>query len=313
MAKKKGADKQGMLEQRIKDLEEVLSVLYLLRDAEEHERSEKAVLKALGADYSKFRYIVYYTDWGNHRYCQDKAAETVSSLSEIMPTTCWEEDLWCDILGVTAHTTNLASCPDDVQVTIRVALESLTEREQTVITSLYRDRLELKEAGERIGVGKERARQILMHGMRKLRNPRRLHYICIGNGQYVSAQQVQAHLQADFELALKAYMLEDISFDMKRVFERKFKIAKEAVLNGNYHPYIDKKGTVGAMLITIEELDLSIRAYNCLKRAGISTVGDICNLTEEQLREVRNLGKKAYDEILEKLERLGVSIKEEEE
>ena len=315
MSKRKSADKQGMLEQKIKDLEDVLSVLYLLRDAEEHELSEKAVLSALGVDYNKFRYLVYYTDWGSRRECQDKATGTVKSLYEVMPTTCWEEDLWCDVLGVTAHTTNLASCPDDVQTTIRIAIESLTEREQVVVTAVYRDGLELTAAGEKIGVGKERARQIMMHAIRKLRNPRRLHYICIGNGQYVSAKQVQADLQADFEVALRTYMLEDISYDTHRLFERKFKIAKEAVLNGNYHPHAleSKKGTLGAMLITIEELDLSVRAYNCLKRAAINTVADICDMTPSQLQKVRNLGRKCYDEILEKLNALGVSIKEEEE
>lgn len=310
--KRKSADKQGMLEQKIKDLEEVLSVLYLLRDAEENERSEKAVLTALGVDYSKFRYLVYYTDWGAHRNCQDKVSETVANLSDVMPTTCWEEDLWCDIFGVTAHTTNLASCPDDVQETIHTAIESLTEREQTVVKAAYCDDLELSEVGKLIGVGKERARQILSHAMRKLRHPRRLRYICLGQGQYVSTKKVQESLQEDFELSLKTYMLEDITLDMRQVFERKFKIAKEAVLNGNFRPYIAKKLTPAAMLVTIDELDLSIRAYNCLKRAAINTVGDICNMTPSQLKKVRNLGKKCYDEVLEKLDRLGVELIAEE-
>lgn len=51
----------------------------------------------------------------------------------------------------------------------------------------------------------------------------------------------------------------------------------------------------------IEELDLSVRSYNCLKRAGISTVGELCNKTEEEMMKVRNLGKKSLKEVKEKL------------
>ena len=65
--------------------------------------------------------------------------------------------------------------------------------------------------------------------------------------------------------------------------------------------------------MTIEELDLSVRSYNCLKRAGINTVEDLTNRTEEDMMKVRNLGKKSLDEVLQKLKALGLSLKPSDE
>ena len=64
---------------------------------------------------------------------------------------------------------------------------------------------------------------------------------------------------------------------------------------------------------TIEELDMSVRSFNCLKRAGIDTVKDLVNRTEEDMIKVRNLGKKSLDEVIAKLHSLGLSLKKEEE
>ena len=64
--------------------------------------------------------------------------------------------------------------------------------------------------------------------------------------------------------------------------------------------------------LTIEELDLSVRAFNCLKRAGINTVEDLVQLTEEDFMKLRNLGRKSFEEVLEKIQSLGLNIKEDE-
>jgi DNA-directed RNA polymerase subunit alpha len=65
--------------------------------------------------------------------------------------------------------------------------------------------------------------------------------------------------------------------------------------------------------MTIEELDLSVRSYNCLKRAGINTVEDLTNKTEEDMMKVRNLGRKSLEEVLQKLNALGLSLAPSEE
>jgi len=64
--------------------------------------------------------------------------------------------------------------------------------------------------------------------------------------------------------------------------------------------------------MTIEELDLSVRSYNCLKRAGINTVQELTQKTEEDMMKVRNLGRKSLAEVKEKLAELGLSLRKEE-
>jgi DNA-directed RNA polymerase subunit alpha len=65
--------------------------------------------------------------------------------------------------------------------------------------------------------------------------------------------------------------------------------------------------------MTIEELDLSVRSYNCLKRAAINTVEDLTNKTEDDMMKVRNLGRKSLEEVLQKLEALGLQLASSEE
>ena len=60
--------------------------------------------------------------------------------------------------------------------------------------------------------------------------------------------------------------------------------------------------------MNIDELELSVRSYNCLKRAGINTVEELCNRTSEDMMKVRNLGRKSLDEVLAKLNELGLSL-----
>ena len=69
----------------------------------------------------------------------------------------------------------------------------------------------------------------------------------------------------------------------------------------------DKKEKVLEM--TIEELDLSVRAYNCLKRAGINTVAELVQRNQEDMMKVRNLGKKSLEEVEQKLQALGLSLR----
>ena len=65
--------------------------------------------------------------------------------------------------------------------------------------------------------------------------------------------------------------------------------------------------------MTIEELDLSVRSFNCLKRASINTVEDLTNRTEEDMMRVRNLGRKSLEEVMAKLESLGLSLRRDDE
>ena len=76
-------------------------------------------------------------------------------------------------------------------------------------------------------------------------------------------------------------------------------------------PTKDSKNQVLEM--NIDELELSVRSYNCLMRAGINTVQELCDKTPEDMMKVRNLGKKSLDEVLAKLKELGLSLRSSEE
>lgn len=76
-------------------------------------------------------------------------------------------------------------------------------------------------------------------------------------------------------------------------------------------PEDDNKGKVLEM--TIEELDLSVRAYNCLKRAGINSVAELVQRNQEDMMKVRNLGRKSLEEVEQKLEALGLGLRPNEE
>ena len=64
--------------------------------------------------------------------------------------------------------------------------------------------------------------------------------------------------------------------------------------------------------MSIDDLDLSVRAYNCLKRASISTLGDLIEKTEIEMMKIRNLGKKSLKEVTDKIKELGLKFRDED-
>lgn len=78
---------------------------------------------------------------------------------------------------------------------------------------------------------------------------------------------------------------------------------------------VEKSGSDDAQVLkmTIEELDLSVRSFNCLKRAGINTVEDLVSKSEEDMMKVRNLGRKSLEEVIWKLAQLGYSLRKDDE
>ena len=73
-----------------------------------------------------------------------------------------------------------------------------------------------------------------------------------------------------------------------------------------------KNATVVETKETTEELDLSVRSFNCLKRANINTVADLISKTEEDMMKVRNLGRKSLEEVINKLAMMGLSLASED-
>lgn len=103
--------------------------------------------------------------------------------------------------------------------------------------------------------------------------------------------------------------------EASRILIESFKLfsgmGEEGDAFGGLEPGADAQ--MGKLYATpIEELDLSVRPYNCLKRAGINTVGDLMQRTEEEIVSVKNFGRKSLDEVRDKLTALGLSLKRRE-
>lgn len=79
------------------------------------------------------------------------------------------------------------------------------------------------------------------------------------------------------------------------------------------HVEQDDKSKEKVLKMTIEELDLSVRSFNCLKRAGINTVEDLTNKSEDEMMKVRNLGRKSLEEVISKLHNLGFDLNKTDE
>ena len=90
-------------------------------------------------------------------------------------------------------------------------------------------------------------------------------------------------------------------------------LSGDAYAGGSFMEEKDTKTQQTVLSMTIEELDFSVRSFNCLKRAGINTVEDLINRTEDDMMKVRNLGRKSLEEVINKLASLGLARRDDEE
>ena len=105
-------------------------------------------------------------------------------------------------------------------------------------------------------------------------------------------------------VSLAAKIIEDhirMFVDLSENFSRDILIPRES---DNHRKVLE---------MNIDDMDLSVRSYNCLKRAGIQTVEDLTRRTEDDMLKVRNLGRKSLDEVIAKLESYGLSLKNKDE
>ena len=163
------------------------------------------------------------------------------------------------------------------------AMSELTDREEKIVRYYYGINSDMKthtleETGVEFGVTRSRIRQIISKSSRKLRHPSRLKYIKFA----MSSENV---FQLLFDACAKIKDLEERC----NVLQERIKM-----LTDN-----DEEDSDIIYGMSIEELDLSIRTFRCLLRAGIQTVGDLINMDSAELISVRNLGKKSYIEIAE--------------
>ncbi len=174
---------------------------------------------------------------------------------------------------------------------IKTGLKTLTDREQLVLEYRYKDIQTLEQVGKLLGVTRERVRQIEAKALRKLRHPTRLTKMkAYTYEDMIRGNEERNELREQnklLEKAIKLYAKEEITKDQLE------EMAKKVDVNN----------------VSIDELDLSVRSYNCLKRRGIDTLGELLEITYAELSQVRNLGAKSREEVMRKLQGLNLTLK----
>lgn len=184
---------------------------------------------------------------------------------------------------------------DDIgNLEIAMGISSMTPREKAAVRMRYARGMTLKEVGNELGVQQERARQIILKAIRKLRGPAPKYIITYGIKAYVD-KRINEGIE-------KAWAIR--KDELERIHAAELAIQAEEIYQQNHEA--DNMAKVYAM--TIEELNLSLRPHNCLKRAGCNTVYDIVKKYPEyeDSIKIRNLGRKSLDEICIKLRSLGI-------
>lgn len=175
---------------------------------------------------------------------------------------------------------------------ISAALATLTEREQGVIALRFQRKMTLEQSGKEYGITRERVRQIEAKAIRKLRHPSRTKmFQAIPLAEIQEQNTKYNELSREYERLSKAFEL----------------CTAKTTEPGVVVPMAELAMT---MQTPIHELDLSVRAYNSLRRAGKDTLRDIVEMTEADISQIRNMGRKSAEEVMRKVESYGLSLKE---
>lgn len=188
----------------------------------------------------------------------------------------WPINLGCAVFGEDIT----ASLPDDYSESISFVLDTLTERERRVLEMRFKERLTLSETASVMGLtSRERPRQIEMKALRKMRHPSRSKVLRYGLANYrVKTEQIAASAGVR-EVIEGGKSLDDFSEKLDEM--------------------------------SVDELGLTTRAYNCLVRSGRTTVSHILQTTRTELYNIRNLGAISAQQIEDILAKLGLSFKKE--
>lgn len=171
---------------------------------------------------------------------------------------------------------HLTALPDDWQPSIEYAVSLLTEREAGVLKLRYQQGLKLDDISKEYGVTRERIRQILRRALRELTYHHKWRFIKYGISVAIKAAEDKAREDG---------------------FQNGY---RRGLHDAERYRKIDLHGDV-----SLCDLDLSVRSYNCLCRAGVKTGSDIVGMGYDRLIRVRNFGRKSYEEVIKKLDALG--------
>lgn len=190
---------------------------------------------------------------------------------------------------------DLTSCVNEIETRLEWLFENtiFNKREVIVFYNRFKYFYTLEEVAKALGVTRERIRQIEHKCLAKLRRFTR--YLELG--EYASK----------LELAKKEY--NEYITDLKEQWT--YESAKEFIEQYKKTNIVSKSLHLVKEVNTVQDLDLSVRAYNCLRRAGVETVLQLVQISEEDLMKVRNMGKKSLKEIKNALARYDLELPEQ--
>lgn len=183
--------------------------------------------------------------------------------------------------------------PDDVALVLEYIIQkTLTEREGRVLDMRYKRYMTMAAIGEEYGLRAERIRQIEAKAVRKLRHPSRSRYILIGMEGYINYLRDTA-----VDERLREYKKEIISLEKKiaELTDTEYEEEKNELENA-----------------PLAELDLSVRTFNILYRAGYSTVKELLDADAEKIVSLPNLGLKNFSDLIDVLSEKGFGWKSAE-
>lgn len=169
--------------------------------------------------------------------------------------------------------------------------QTCNSREVSAIRLYFKSEYTLEQVGREFGVTRERVRQVLVRGMKKMKHVA----ICFEARKQQEKDLADRHAMR--EKLIEAYKENGIITPEIEWEFGELKIGRPVILN--------KK--------SICDLSLSVRSFNCLRRSGIETVGQLISYHESDLYKIKNLGPKSIKEIISKVEELGLSFEPEED
>ena len=189
--------------------------------------------------------------------------------------------------------------PDADYSMFETFLSQCSEREWQCVYSYYHDGLTLQQIAKKFGVTRERIRQLVSKGLRKVA----CCYAMLSKKQELERQRER--FQADLKT------LNEYREQLVKLFKENGVYTEEMEIEFGKPTSKGRDEVVQCSLSeSIDSLNLSIRSHNCLKRAGVETIDDLISHTYDEMRSVRNLGKRSLREIEEKLKERGYAFKE---
>lgn len=209
------------------------------------------------------------------------------------------ERLWCDIFvlyGVDAY----QKMPADVDQTVECVIKKMPISNQQIIRMYYFEHLTTDEIGKKLGISPAIIKTSLSRILYNMRKPRYSSFLFYGKNYYL----MQKNKKMD-EKIKKAQTLNS---------EYQGKIAALRQLqqeNEKLEDFLSSNGFDVIAFKSVENLGLSLRTYNCLRRNNISTIGDLMKITKKDLSTLRNMGQKGLMEICDTLKKMDIVLQEE--